>query len=315
VNIAPNFFIIGAPKSGTTALSEYLKSHPNIFFSRVKEPQFFDLDTSKRLKPNLQTYLSLFSAADPALHKAVGEGSTGYLFSRVAVPEILKFNPNSKFIVMLRNPVDLVQALHSEMYFEGVENVRDFESAWNLEHERRQGRSIPSPCWEPRKLFYSEWGKLGDQIERLFANVSRDRVKVVLFDDFVADTKGVYEEVLSFLRVPFDGKSDFQTINYNRVLRYPRLQRSLAFILNYFRRIRVISGLRLRWGLGLSQKLLLLNSKPSNRRRISPELRAELIEFFREDINKLSKLLERDLSYWIAKSPHLHHPPTFGNLE
>jgi hypothetical protein len=302
VNIAPNLFIIGAPKCGTTALSEYLKGHPNIFFSPVKEPHFFDLDTSKRLKLNIQTYLSLFSDAQPGLHKAVGEASTGYLFSKVAVSEILKFNPNSKFIVMLRNPVDLVQAWHSEMYFEGIENVRDFESAWNLEHARRHGRSIPSPCWEPKKLFYSEWGKLGDQMERLFAIVSRDRLKVILFDDFVADTKGVYEEVLLFLGLPSDGRDDFHTVNENRTLRYPRLQRSFAFTVNYFRRIRVVSGLRLRWGLGLSQKFLLLNSKPTNRKGISLELRAELIDFFRKDIHKLSQLLERDLSHWIGKS-------------
>jgi len=300
MNIAPNFFIIGAPKSGTTALSQYLGTHPNVFFSRVKEPHFFDLDTSKRVKAGLQTYLSLFSEADPDLHKAVGEGSTGYLYSKVAVSEILKFNPDSKFIVMLRNPVDLVRAWHSEMYYEGVEDIRDFESAWRLEEERRQGRRIPYPCWEPKKLFYSEWGKLGDQVERLLSVVARDKLKVIVFDDFITDTREVYAQVLSFLGVPLDGKDDFETINESRVLRYPWLQRSLAYTANQVRWIRAISGLNLRWGLGLSQRLLLLNSKPSPRRSIAPELRAELNEFFREDVHKLSKLVDRDLSYWVA---------------
>jgi Sulfotransferase domain len=304
MKIAPNFFIIGAPKSGTTALSQYLGAHPNVFFSRVKEPHFFDLDTSTRVKAGLQTYLSLFSEAEPDLHKAVGEGSTGYLFSRVAVSEILKFNPDSKFIVMVRNPVDLVQAWHSEMYYEGVEDIRDFESAWKLEEERRRGRRIPYPCWEPKKLFYSEWGKLGEQVERLFSVVARDRLKVIVFDDFIANTRSVYEQVLSFLGVPLDGKDDFETVNESRALRYPWLQRRLALTANQVRRIRAISGLNLRWGLGLSQRLLLLNSKPSPRRGISPELRAELNEFFREDVRKLSKLLGRDLSYWVAESTH-----------
>lgn len=307
--IAPNFFIIGAPKSGTTALSQYLKEHPNIFFSRVKEPHFFDLDTSKRLKTDLQTYLALFSEAEPDVHIAVGEGSTGYLFSKVAASEILKFNPNSKFIVMLRNPVELVQAWHSEMYYEGVENISDFESAWRLEPERRHGRSIPKPCWEPKKLFYSEWGKLGDQMERLLSVVPRDRLKIILFDDFVADTKGVYEEVLSFLEVPLDGKKDFETVNESRTLRYAWLQRSLAFAANHFRRMRAASGWKLKWGLGLSQKLLLLNSRPSARKRISAGLHAELANVFREDVQKLSKLLDRDLSYWVAKSANLNESP------
>ncbi len=305
IKIAPNFFVIGAPKSGTTALCEYLKDHPNIFFSPIKEPHFFDLDCSNQLKLNLQTYLSLFSEAEPDLHKAVGEGSTGYLFSKVAVPEILKFNPNSKFIVILRNPVELVQSWHSEMYFEGVENVADFEKAWKLERERRQGRNIPSPCWEPKKLFYSEWGKLGDQVERLLAAVRRDRLKLILFDDFVADTKGVYEEVLSFLGVPLDGRKDFQVVNENKTLRFPWLQRNLAFTANHFRRLRVVSGLKLNLGSGVSHKLLHLNSRPITRKRISPELRAELADFFREDVQKLSKLLGRDLSHWVAK---IHEP-------
>ena len=156
--VVPNFFIIGAPKSGTTALSQYLKEHPNIFFSRVKEPHFFDLDTSKRLKADLPTYLSLFSEAEPDRHKAVGEGSTGYLFSKVAVSEILKFNPNSKFIVMLRNPVELVQAWHSEMYYEGVENISDFEGAWRLERKGAMAGAYPNLAGSRKSSFTQSGG-------------------------------------------------------------------------------------------------------------------------------------------------------------
>jgi len=302
INNVPNFFIIGAVKSGTSALSEYLKSHPNIFFSSVKEPEFFSFDTQKRVKPNLETYLSLFSEAAPHLHKAVGEGSTGYLFSKVAVSEILKFNPNSKFIVVLRNPVEVVQALHSEMYFWGAENVRDFEKAWRLEEVRRNGRSIPNPWDDPKRLLYSEWARLGEQMERLFSVVHRDSVKVILFDDFVADTKGVYEDVLSFLGVPSDGKNDFPTVNENRALRYPWVQRGLAITFNHLRWILAATGLRWRMRWGLSRKLLLLNANSTTRKRISPELRAELSDFFRDDVRRLSELLGRDLSHWVSKS-------------
>jgi 1,2-diacylglycerol 3-alpha-glucosyltransferase len=304
VTVLPNFFIIGAPKSGTTSLSEYLRVHPNIYFSRVKEPHFFDRDTSKRLKLSLRTYLSLFAKADPGLHKAVGEGSTGYLFSNVAVSEILRFNPDSRFIVMLRNPVELVRAWHSQMYFEGVENIREFEMAWRLEGTRRHGYEIPHNCWEPKKLFYSEWGKLGDQMERLFSVVDRDRVMVILFDDFVADPKRVYEEVLAFLGVQSDGRTDFPQINENRSLTHPKLQQALAFLANCFRLTRAVSGLNLALGLGVFQKLLFLNSHQAPRESISLSLRAELDDLYREEVQKLSKLLDRDLSYWVPKSPH-----------
>ena len=302
LTVKPNFFIIGAPKSGTTSLSEYLKDHPSIYFCKLKEPHFFDLDTSKRLKPTLQTYLSLFSNADPNVHKAVGEGSTGYLFSEAAVPEILKFNPDAKFIVMLRNPVELVQSWHSEMYFEGVEDTPEFDAAWSLEGARRLGTSVPQACWEPRKLFYSEWGKLGDQVERLFSVVSRDSVKVIVFDDFVADTKRVYEEVLTFLGARPNGRTVFAPVNESRSPKHAGLQRRLAWSANYFRRFRTTSGLKLSLGLGLFSKMLQLNSKAAPRKPASPVLRAELAAFYREDVRKLSMLLGRDLSYWVVET-------------
>ena len=152
-------------------------------------------------------------------------------------------------------------------------------------------------------------------MERLLSVVPRDRLKIILFDDFVADAKGAYEEVLSFLEVPLDEKKNFETVNESRTLRYPWLQRSLALGANYFRRIRAASGWNLKWGLGVSQKLLLLNSKPSTRKRISPELHAELADFFREDVQKLSKLLDRDLSSWVAKSTEWTDPPPFENVD
>ena len=136
-------------------------------------------------------------------------------------------------------------------------------------------------------------------MERLFSVVDRDTLKVILFDDFVADTKGVYEDVLSFLGVPLDGKNNFPTVNESKELRYPWLQRNMAFMANQFRWIRVASGLKLSLGFGIFYKLLLLNSKPTVRKRLSPKLHAELADFFREDVQKLSKLLNRDLSHWV----------------
>jgi 1,2-diacylglycerol 3-alpha-glucosyltransferase len=307
VMVVPNFFIIGAPKSGTTAMSEYLRSHPHVFFSKVKEPHFFDRDNSTCLKIKLDTYLSLFSQADPGRQTAIGEGSSGYLFSKVAVAEILKFNPFAKLIVMLRNPVELVQSWHCEMYFEGVENIREFETAWNMEKQRRLGRNIPSSCWERQKLFYSEWGKLGDQMERLFSRVDRRQVKVILFDDFLHDPRLTYESVLAFLGVPLDGRTNFEPVNESRCLKQAWLQRRVACAMNYFRRFRAATGLHLNLGSGLSQRLFLLNSKPARRNPISPSFRAELENFYRDDVQKLSDLLGRDLSGWVQRTPSPSH--------
>ncbi|MGO8696196.1 MAG: sulfotransferase family protein [Limisphaerales bacterium] len=301
VKRVPNFFIIGAPKCGTTSLCEYLRSHPNIYFSKVKEPQFFDLDCLNGSKIRLQTYLRLFSKVDPSIHHAVGEGSTGYLRSKVAVSEILKFNPNAQFIVILRKPIDLILSLHAQFYFSGVESVKDFEAAWRLEGERQCGRKIPRNCWEPKSLFYSECGKLGDQIERLYSVTDRNHVKAFIFEDFVANPKAIYDETLAFLGLQSDGRSNFPVFNESREPLFPPLQRTMVFSANCFRLLRFVSGWNLAFGLGWFQKLLFLNSKPGARRPISASLRSELNDYFREDVRKLSRLLGRDLSPWIEE--------------
>jgi len=143
-------------------------------------------------------------------------------------------------------------------------------------------------------------------MERLFMIARRDRVKVILFDDFVVDTKAVYEGVLSFLGVPSDGRNDFPLANINKTIRYLWFQKTVAFAANYFRRIRVISGLSLGLGLGFSNRLLLLNSKTSTRQPISPGLQAELADFFRDDVRKLSNILGRDLSHWVSNAHKRH---------
>jgi len=249
---------------------------------------------------SLNTYLALFAEAKTDTHKAIGEGSTSYLFSRVAVPKVLEYNSEAKFIVMLRNPVDLVQSLHAEQLYWGFEDVRDFETAWKLEPARRRGHSIPPRCFEPVQLFYSEWGHLGDQMERLLGIVPRERVKVILYDDFVKDTKGVYEGVLSFLEVPSDHRSDFPMVNANKAVRFLLIQQRLSLLSNCYRRIRNRFGLRLGLGFGLIPSLMRLNSKTAPRKPISPAFRAELNEFFREDVAKLSRILGRDLSDWLS---------------
>jgi hypothetical protein len=137
-------------------------------------------------------------------------------------------------------------------------------------------------------------------MERLFSVADREAVKVILFEDFVADPKRVYEEVLAFLRVPSDGRSDFPVLNENRRVRWPLLQRGLTCSANYFRLIRSVSGWKLAWGLGFLPGLLFLNSKSVPRSLIPPGLQAELADFYREDTCKLSRLLGRDLSHWVS---------------
>ncbi|MCP4260580.1 MAG: sulfotransferase domain-containing protein, partial [Planctomycetes bacterium] len=206
---APTFFIVGAPKCGTTALSEYLRTHPNVFISNPKEPCYFSDDFPGQCYINsMEEYMGLFQNASKE-HLAIGEGSVWYLYSSVAFRNIYRFNKNSKIIVMLRNPVDLVYSLHSELFHLGYEKEKNFAKAWRLQEVRQNGHNIPRYCKEKKFLQYAQIGKLGNQIERLLNIFPKKQIKFIIFDDFKTNTKKVYDDVLSFLEVPSDNKSNF----------------------------------------------------------------------------------------------------------
>ena len=294
----PNFFIIGAPKCGTTSLSEYLRTHPQIFMSTPKEPHYFSSDIHDRGGLSYESYLSLFAKADPKVHKAIGEGSTGYLVSERAITEILKFDPEARFIVMLRNPVEMVQSLHSERIVNGLEDILDFEEAWRAEKDRKVGKRVPFSCANPKHLFYSEWASYSVQIERLFAAVQKNRVHIILFDDFASDPKGVYEGVLKFLDVPADGRNEFPKIRESQKVRSVWLQQFLLSLGEFAAAFKKRTGMN--WNLGLHRSLRRGNVSPGKRASISQDFRSELVEYFRMDVKKTSKLLGRDLTHWLS---------------
>lgn len=120
----PDFFIVGAPKCGTTSMCNYLDQHPDIFISNPKELNFFGADlTPPPRKITLEEYLSHFQDSQA---KICGEGTPFYLLSQAAGQEIKALNPDAKIIIMLRDPVALIYSLHSQLLFGSSENVADF---------------------------------------------------------------------------------------------------------------------------------------------------------------------------------------------
>jgi len=297
--IKPNFFIVGAPKCGTTALSEYLRSHPNVFISDPKEPLLFAQDIAGRIVRDESKYLSLFETADPLSHLAIGEGSACYLCSDLAIPLILKMQPTAKIIVMVRNPVALVQSFHSELLLSGEEDISDFEEAWGLEDDRRHNRKVPVSCRSRKWLYYSEWGKLGSQIKRLYRIAHINQVKVIVFDDFVQDTAAVYRDVLSFLSVPDDGRREFPVVNERKSVKSPAFQRLLAVGEKYVApALRDVFG-RSRW-FGIRTRLTRLNSFSSEKKVLTEAFSEELRSFYVDEVMLLSEIINRDLSSWIS---------------
>ena len=288
----PNFFIIGAPKCGTTALSQYLSEHHDICFSRPKEPHYFCTDFPKyRLVNSDKEYLNEYFGHCSDNNKMLGEGSVWYLFSQDAVRNILEFNPAARFIVMVRNPVDMAYALHSQAVFSGDEDIDDFETAWYLQDIRAKGMNIPGNCREPKFLQYASSCKLGDQVEKLFKLAPKEQCHLIILDDFAKNPKKIYEETLSFLNLPTDNREAFPKVNANKTYKYKILANVVHTVSHTF-----IANNHIARKIGRYVRALNTTMKP--RPDLGHEMKTTLINTFRDDIEKLSNLINRDLSDW-----------------
>jgi hypothetical protein len=299
----PNFFIVGAPRSGTTAMYEYLKQHPEIFMSQLKEPQFFGSDLIRTPKApfyrhDIKRYLALFAPAGNA--KVVGEGSTLYLKSREAASEIKEFSPSAKVIIMLRNPVDLLYSLHSFALNYGSEVIEDFEGALDAETDRKKLLRVPDSCEIVDGLFYRERAKFKEPVERYFKVFGQGNVHVIVYDDLRNNTPKVYAETLQFLGVSTDFQPEFNVVHENRRIR----SRALRYI--WRRRSggvhRVVFEYSPPW---LSRRMVKtlkwVYSRPAPRTPINAELRRRLQGEFKGEIEQLSELLQRDLTHWVKE--------------
>lgn len=300
MSVKPNFFIVGAPKCGTTALYEYLRSHPNILMPEVKEPHFFatDLGAYPSVK-TLEDYTKLFEEATPK-HLRIGEASVHYLASSVAIAKIRQFNPDAKIIAMLRNPVDMVYSLHSELLDWSIETVSSFEAAWRMQERRRQGLDLPRGISAPLLVQYEQMGRFGTQVERLLSIFPRERVKLILYDDFAVSPQRVYDEVIDFLDLPHDGRTDFPRVNENRTVRLPWLRtfyrKPPPVLRSAFRGLkRTVGGPGI---VAVKEKIVALNTLRERRTPLSPEFRAEMVKAFHGEVMLLSRILNRDLGHW-----------------
>jgi hypothetical protein len=267
---------------------------------KIKEPHYFakDLGTYPRVK-TLEDYRAIF-AQSTEQHLSVGEASVYYLRSLVAIPGIHAFNPEARIIAMFRNPVDMVYSLHSQLLYVSEETVSDFETAWRLQERRSRGIDLPPAIRSPLLVQYREVGRFGTQTERLLSVFPRAQVKLILFDDFAASPQRVYDDVIEFLGIPHDGRAEFPRINENKRSR-------MAWLGSFYRK--PPPGLRsafrsLKEAMGaeslsaVKRKIVALNTSKERRRPMSQELRAELVEAFREEVALLARLLNRDLSHW-----------------
>ncbi|MBX3504011.1 MAG: sulfotransferase domain-containing protein [Parvibaculum sp.] len=284
----PNTFLAGAPKCGTTSLANWLSEHPDIFLPAKKEPHFFNAELNNC--GSFASYLSLYEGC-PASKKILLDGSTSYFTSKESISRIVEATSAPKFVVMLRNPVELVRSWHSECLFLARENVEDFEAAWKLQDERRQGRHIPPSCKSPSSLLYKDQAMLGAALRNLLDVAGRENVFWLYLGDMIADPRKAYLSVLEFLGVKDDGRTEFPVLNKAKTHRFPMLNRLF----------RVFGGLRRRLGLpGIGAYALLKRHGrvEKTNKEISDEFKMELYREFETDIALLQELTGRDLRRW-----------------
>ena len=173
----PDFFIVGHPKCGTTALYEMLRGHPQVFMPSAKEPRFFAPDVIPRTR-SLEEYLALFAMAEPS--QVVGEADPHSLASRVAAGSIAAHNPAARIVALFREPAGFLHSLHLQRLRSRPETAKDLRRALDL---------------------YVDYTRYGEQLERYRAVLPDDQILVLIYDDFRRDNPATLRRVLDFLGV------------------------------------------------------------------------------------------------------------------
>lgn len=292
----PDLFLVGAPKCGTTAVYRYLQRHRDVFMAVPKEPQFFaeDILGQQRNITSLRAYMDCFAGANGEKH--IGEASSAYLGSPQAASEIKAFSPGARIIIMLRNPVDVMYAQHSERLFSQMEHLLDFEAAVDSHEERRWGAG-PFAGQKIRRLSYRQLSRYAEPVARYLGAFGRENVHVILYDDFRSNVTAVFAQLLCFLDLPPAGETEDNVVNGNRRARNAALHRLVLHPPKVVRSVfRGVFPRRLRAAMGRAVNNLNVVYAP--RPPLHPQMRARLQTDCRRDVEALSRLLDRDLSHW-----------------
>jgi Sulfotransferase family len=296
-----DFAIVGQPKSGTTALAEFLGRHPQICMSFPKEPVYFATDLMEESDAfygsrkyfefrTEQDYAALFGHCRPGQLR--GDASTPYLLSRVAASNIGAANRDAKIIVMLREPVAFMHALHMEHLNETLEDEPDFSHALEKEAQRKAGRNIPARVRCPSYLFYRERARYSDQLARYYAEFPRENVLVMTMEEFREDNERHYRDVLGLLGVDPEYVPPFGVVYPSRAPRSRRLNQMLNT--PAFKRV-LFKALGPRRYTALQKRVAGLVMKEQPRPELSPVLERELRDEFGAEVERVSELVGRDL--------------------
>lgn len=310
----PDFFIVGSPKTGTTALYEMLRGRPQIYLPTLKEPRFLASDMQPRAghergpqelgyPQTLEQYLALF--ADATREQRVGEASAFYLWSKTAAENIHELQPGARIIAIMREPASFLRSLHLLFVRWGVESEKDLRKAISLEAARREGNHIPRHSHRPLLLHYADHVRYVEQLQRYSARFPADRMLVLIYEDFHRDNEATVRRVLRFLEAEDDAPINVKSINVTT--HTVRSQRA-RYLLRAMKKgqgpiARTAKGvvdalttqrMRRAGALTVQRRLVRADAPPPDE-----NIMAELRQRFKPEVVALSDYLERDLaSLW-----------------
>jgi len=197
----PNLFIVGAAKSGTTSLHNYLNQHPDIFMCNPKEPHYLinkeiGVDRIPVGVTEKSEYENLFTEGEDKKYR--GESSVMYLmYPEIVIPKIKKeYDENTKVIIMLRNPVERAYSgFHHVKRYNIKENIQDFTKAWEVSEERYFNQKDMTPASR-----YQELGLYYKQVKS-YLNEFKDNLHIIIYDDYKFDFRSEMKKVFEFLEV------------------------------------------------------------------------------------------------------------------
>ena len=294
----PDLFIVGAPKCGTTAMTRYLESHPDIFVADRKDLHFYGSDLGFRNRPRESEaeYLARFTGAGSA--RWACDSSVWYLYSERAAVEIHAASPDARIIAMIRHPVDAMHALWSQLRLNGLgdEDIADFASALAAEAERRAGRRIPAHTPLPSALYYRAVVAFSGQLQRYLDAFGSDRVHIIVQEEMKADTGAALDATFAWLDVPAHLDAERRPVNTSKAVRSEGLRRLLRATPAGLKDA-VPSGVRK----AVSRRIRKMNSRHAQRPPLDADLRARLVEEMQPEVERIEQVLGRSIPAWQAR--------------
>jgi len=294
----PTFIIIGAMKAATTSLYTYLKQHPDVFMTSIKEPMFFNnfqKETNFKIHgrktkkiTTFEQYYPLFDAVKN--EKAIGEASPSYISNEDCPSLIHEHLPNTKIIAVLRQPVARAYSNFLHARRADREPIADFETAFNKGAERKAGN------WSPLYQ-YKEKGYYAEQLERYFTLFPKENIKVLLFEDLVINPIETTQEIFEFLNVDSSFVPD--TSKKANVSGTPK--GLFGWLIMKLRHYSLIPNIQFSNYLPLFMIQFIFKSAYKKASPLNAEIKTRLTnQFYKEDILRLEKLIGKDLQHWLS---------------